>query len=214
MNTTSLAASSTASARSFSRLLRPDIRVGDEWLFLTRTLDDSDHRDAGLFMRSRVVALLDGGHIQIEVNNGDKPDATWLKNIYSDQFDLVSREMVPGEAVTYRPAFPQFRFPMAPGESWSETIIQSQPEWELHASIEVQVTVEAEEWVQVPAGRFNTLRLQGRYATPNATVITHFWYAPTAGRAVKGIEETVAKVNASQVRVEYELHQLNRLRKV
>jgi hypothetical protein len=214
MDTTSLTASSTPSAQSFSRLLRPDIRVGDEWLFLTRTLDDSDHRDAGLLMRSRVVALLDGGHIQIEVNNGDKPDATWLKNIYSDQFDLVSREMVPGEAVTYSPAFPQFRFPMAPGERWSETIIQSQPEWELHASIEVQVTVEAEESVQVPAGTFNTLRLQGRYATPNATVITHFWYAPAAGRAVKGIEETVAKVNASKVRVEYELHQLNRLRNV
>jgi hypothetical protein len=214
MDTTSLTASSTPSAQSFSRLLRPDIRVGDEWLFLTRTLDDSDHRDAGLLMRSRVVALLDGGHIQIEVNNGDKPDATWLKNIYSDQFDLLSREMVPGEAVTYSPAFPQFRFPMAPGESWSETIIQSQPEWELHASIQVQVTVEAEESVRVPAGTFDTLRLQGRYATPNATVITHFWYAPAAGRAVKGIEETVAKVNASKVRVEYELHQLNRLRNV
>ncbi len=214
MDTTTPAAVSTFSTQPHIRLPRPDIRVGDEWLFLTRTLDDSDHRDAGLLVRSRVVALLDSGHIQIEVNNGDKQDATWLKNIYSDQFDLLSREMVPGDAVTYSPAFPQFRFPMTPGENWSETIIQSQPEWELHASIEVDVTVEAEESVQVPAGTFNTLRLRGRYATPNATVLTHFWYAPVAGRAVKGIEETVAKVNASRVRVEYELHQLNRLRKV
>ncbi|OIQ89076.1 hypothetical protein GALL_290210 [mine drainage metagenome] len=199
-------------AASFGKLPKPDIRVGDEWLFLTRTLDDSDAKDAGLLMRSRVVAMLDAGQIQIEVKNGDAADTPWLKNIYSDQFDLLSREMVPGEAITYTPAFPQFRFPMSPGEAWAQTITQSQPEWELHAQIGVDVTVEAEDIVQVPAGTFKTLRLLGRYTTPNAMVTTHYWYAPAAGRAVKGIEDTLAKINESRVRVQYELQSLNRLR--
>lgn len=200
------------SAITFDRLPKPDIRVGDEWLFLTRTLDDSDHRDAGLLMRSRVVALLDDGRIHIDVKNGDAADNPWLKNVYSDQFDLLSREMVPGEAITYTPAFPQFRFPMRTGERWEETITQSQPEWDLHAQIGVSVTVEAKDLVQVPAGTFEALRLLGHYTTPNATVTAHYWYAPAAGRAVKGIEDTLAKDNETRVRVEYTLQSLNRLR--
>lgn len=199
-------------AIAFGKLPRPDIRIGDEWLFLSRTLDDSDQKDAGLLMRSRVVALLDNGQIHIDVKNGNATDSPWLKNIYSAQFDLLSREMVPGEAITYTPDFPQFRFPMSPGESWAQTITQSQPEWELHAQIGVNVTVEAEEVVQVPAGTFKALRLLGHYTTPNATVTAHYWYAPAAGRAVKGIEDTLAKDNETRVRVQYELQSLNRLR--
>jgi hypothetical protein len=195
-------------------LPRPDLRVGDEWLFLTHTLDDSDPKDAGLLMRSRVVALLSDGQIQVEVNNGDKDaaEATWLKSLYSDQFDLLSREVGPGDAILYKPAFPMFKFPMAAGNAWDEVVTQSQPEWWQESQIGVRVEVQAREMVNVPAGSFAAIRLHGVYTTPNATVTSQYWYAPAAGRSVKGIETTVDKATQSSVRTQYSLQQLNRLR--
>ena len=199
---------------SLSQLPRPDIRVGDEWLFLTRTLDDSDKQDAGLLIRRRVVDLLPDGQIHMDVNNGDKADGTWLKSIYDNQFDLLSRELAPGEPILYKPAFPQFKFPMSSGEAWDEVVTQSQPEWWQESQIGVRVQVQASEEVSVPAGHFVTIRLHGVYTTPNATVTSRYWYAPAAGRSVKGIETTVDKATQSSVSTQYELQQLNRLRQV
>ena len=192
-------------------LPRPDIRPGDRWVFVTRTQEEAERGDAGLVMANHVTEIGPNGELHVEVQRINKADSPVLKNIYSNQFDLLSREVVPGEAVQYSPAFPQFEFPMTVGNTWKEQVTQSQPEWELHAQVGVSVTVEAEETVTVPAGTFRTLRLQGHYTASQATVMTHYWYAPAAGRSVKGVEDTLA-INGTRTRLIYELQSLNRLR--
>lgn len=190
----------------------PDIRIGDDWVFVTRTQDDIDQGNPGLVMRSTVSSIDADVRIHMEVRrtNGSA-DAPTLRNLYSPQFDLLSREIVPGEAVDYEPAFPQFQFPLTVGKTWQQDVIQSQPDWELHATMGVSVIVEAEETVTVPAGTFQTVRLAGHYTASEATVMTHFWYAPAAGRSVKGVEDTLS-INGARSRLIYELQSLNRLR--
>ena len=194
-----------------ARLSAPDIRPGDRWVFVLRTQEEVDRGDAGLVTANDVTAIGPGGELHVEVRRLDKAESPVLRNVYSHQFDLLSREVVPGEAVEYRPAFPQFEFPMAVGDTWKRQITQIQPEWELHAQVGVSVTVEAEEVVTVRAGTFRTLRLQGHYTAPQATVMTHYWYAPAAGRSVKGVEDTLA-INGTRTRLIYELQSINRLR--
>ena len=190
----------------------PDIRMGDDWVFVTRTQEDIDQGRPGLVMRNTVAEVGDDGRIHVEVrriNGAD--DAPTLRNIYSPQFDLLSREIVPGEAIDYQPAFPQFQFPLTIGKSWQDTVTQVQPDWDLHTQMGVSVTVEAEDTVTVPAGTFHAVRLAGHYTAPEATVMTHFWYAPAAGRSVKGVEDTLS-INGVRTRLIYELQSLNRLR--
>jgi hypothetical protein len=189
----------------------PDIRIGDQWVFVLRTQEEVDRGDVGLVTANRVTAIGADGELHVEVRRPADAGAPVLRNIYSRQFDLLSREVVPGEAVEYRPAFPQFEFPMAIGNTWKRQIAQIQPEWELHAEVGVSVTVEAEEVVTVPAGTFRALRLQGHYTASQATVMTHYWYAPAAGRSVRGIEDTLA-INGTRSRLIYELQSVNRLR--
>ena len=189
----------------------PDIRVGDRWVFVTRTQEEVERGDAGLALANHVTQIGPNGEVHVEVQRTNKADAPVLKNIYSKQFDLLSREIVPGEAIEYSPAFPQFMFPLSVGKNWKDTITQSQPEWELHTRLGVSVSVEAEQIITVPAGTFHAFRLQGHYTAAQATVMTHYWYAPAAGRAVKGIEDTLS-INGVRTRLIYELQSLNRLR--
>lgn len=194
-----------------ARLSAPDIRPGDRWVFVLRTQEEVERGDAGLVTANHVTSVGPGGELHVEVQRLDKAESPVLRNVYSHQFDLLSREVVPGEAVEYRPAFPQFEFPMAVGDTWKRQVAQIQPEWELHAQVGVSVTVEAEEVVTVPAGTFRTFRLQGHYTASQATVMTRYWYAPAAGRSVKGVEDTLA-INGTRTRLIYELQSINRLR--
>ncbi|MGC9161970.1 MAG: hypothetical protein ACP5F9_00260 [Thiomonas sp.] len=189
----------------------PDIRVGDRWVFITRTQEEIDRGDPGLVMSNLVTQITPNGEVHVQVQRTNKADSPALMNIYSKQFDLLSREIVPGEAIEYRPAFPQFVFPLSVGKNWKDVVTQSQPEWDLQTKLGVSVSVEAEETVTVPAGTFHTFRLQGHYTAAQATVMTHYWYAPAAGRAIKGIEDTLS-INGVRTRLVYELQSLNRLR--
>ncbi|MGE0072639.1 MAG: hypothetical protein AB7S55_06215 [Thiomonas sp.] len=189
----------------------PDIREGDHWVFITRTQEEIDRGEAGLVMSNRVTRIDADGRVHIQVQRTNKADSPLLQNIYTRQFDLLSREIVPGEAIEYHPAFPQFMFPLSVGKNWKEIVTQTQPEWGLHTRLTVSVSVEAEQTVAVPAGTFHTFRLQGHYTAEEATVMTHYWYAPAAGRAVKGIEDTLS-INGVRTRLVYELQSLNRLR--
>lgn len=192
----------------------PDIRIGDQWVFVTRTQEEIDQGRPGLIMRNTVADIGADGRIHVEVQrtNG-AADAPTLRNVYNRQFDLLSREIVPGEAIDYQPAFPQFQFPLTIGKTWRETVTQIQPAWDLRSAMTVSVIVEAEERITVPAGTFHTIRLGGHYTAPQATVMTKFWYAPAAGRAIKGIEDTLS-INGVRTQLIYELQSLNRLRAV
>ncbi|MGC8507874.1 MAG: hypothetical protein ACP5NM_06330 [Thiomonas sp.] len=189
----------------------PDIRLGDRWVYVTRTQEEIDRGDPGLIMANEVTHIGPNGEVHVQVQRTNKAGSPALKNIYSNQFDLLSREIVPGEAIQYSPAFPQFVFPLSVGKNWKDVVTQSQPEWELHTKLGVSVSVEAEQTVTVPAGTFHAYRLQGHYTAAQATVMTHYWYAPAAGRAVKGIEDTLS-INDVRTRLIYELQSLNRLR--
>lgn len=189
----------------------PDIRVGDRWVFVTRTQEEIDRGDPGLILSNHVTHIDPEGRVHVEVQRTNKADSPALKNIYNRQFDLLSREVVPGEAIEYSPAFPQFMFPLSVGKIWKDVVTQIQPEWDMRTKLGVSVTVEAEESVTVPAGTFHAFRLQGHYTAAQATVMTHYWYAPAAGRAVKGIEDTLS-INGVRTRLVYELQSLNRLR--
>ncbi|MGC8703295.1 MAG: hypothetical protein ACP5RV_10210 [Thiomonas sp.] len=189
----------------------PDIRLGDRWVYVTRTQEEIDCGDPGLIMANEVTHIGPNGEVHVQVQRTNKAGSPALKNIYSNQFDLLSREIVPGEAIQYSPAFPQFVFPLSVGKNWKDVVTQSQPEWELHTKLGVSVSVEAEQTVTVPAGTFHAYRLQGHYTAAQATVMTHYWYAPAAGRAVKGIEDTLS-INGVRTRLIYELQSLNRLR--
>ena len=96
--------------------------------------------------------------------------------------------------VEFVPAFPLYRFPLAAGKSWVETVRAVDPD--SGRTIPVKIFAKALAWeeVAVPAGKFRALKVRRSIApedgdaTRSPTTVTLIdWYAPQVDGPVKRI---------------------------
>lgn len=176
----------------------PRIRIGDGWVFATQVPGSGNV----LRLRHEVHGVAANGLVKVKVYNVARPDDAPLAQVLDAEMNRVSREFSPGESVNYAPAFPMFRFPMAPGCSWSLTVRQSQQPEDPSSDVSIAARVLRWESVQVRAGRFEALRIQARHGVDGLFVDSTYWYAPRAGRSVRGEELTVSPRGRSELHYE------------
>ncbi|HEX6829082.1 MAG TPA: hypothetical protein VF104_08890 [Burkholderiales bacterium] len=103
----------------------------------------------------------------------------------------------PGGPVQYLPPLPVFRFPLAPGKSWSETVTATDPVSGQQIPVKVQGRVEGMERIRVPAGEFDTIKVSHDlyYQDPtwwrtSVWQTTTDWFAPSINRVVRHREQS------------------------
>lgn len=158
----------------------PDVRVGDNWKF--RTLDGFTNETQ--FESTQRVVEVNDREIAIELRNLNK-DKTVLR-YFTREWNIVD-----SDDGKYDPYYPEFKFPLAAGATWTEKYTYL-PASGVASSGFVKATVSAQEKVTVPAGTFNAYRIdrdqEVRGNTDTAVVTTtHMttWYAPAVRRFVR-----------------------------
>jgi hypothetical protein len=158
----------------------PDVHVGDSWKF--RTLDGFTNETQ--FESTQRIVEVNDREIAIELRNLNK-DKTVLR-YFTREWNIVD-----SDDGKYDPYYPEFKFPLAAGATWTEKYTYL-PAAGVASSGYVKATVSAQEKVTVPAGTFNAYRIdrdqEVRGNTETAVVTTtHMttWYAPAVRRFVR-----------------------------
>jgi opacity protein-like surface antigen len=88
----------------------------------------------------------------------------------------------------YGPDWGDWKWPLAVGASWNSTYSAVLSEANVNArGAQATWTVAAEETVEVPAGRFKTLRIERNPGNLGNHLVTR-WYAPEIGLVVKVVD--------------------------
>jgi hypothetical protein len=144
---------------ALARAARPDLRVGDTWRYAV-----INRLTALRSEETRRVLALTRDHIVCEVDSTD-PGFARGRFTYTRQWNLVSR---PAQAQAgdlpedigqwrWRPAYPQFRFPLAPGKSWRGTARVANSVTATTNVHRYVAQVLPRQRIGVPAGEFDTL---------------------------------------------------------
>jgi hypothetical protein len=128
-------------------------------------------------------------------------DAGW--NPHSGQMPVglatagLWQSIPPGAPVTYIPALPLFRFPLAPGASWRDTVMVTDPASGKRTSVDVVSHVQGMEMVKVPAGEFDTIKVQrdlyyqdAEWWRSGVSQRLTDWYAPSVNLVVMRREDS------------------------
>jgi hypothetical protein len=175
----------SSAAQSLERAERPEIRVGDLWVFQNTDLRTGEKKDT-----SFLVTALTGDEIMMET--GGSTSGAWT---FTREWNPVERKA--GDVVTdvLKPDWPYLRFPMALGKTWEVPFeIEATSRFEKHvAEWQWKAQVVAVETVTVRAGTFQTFRIdyEGSFTTRSGRETwtgSHgetAWYAPAAKAIVK-----------------------------
>jgi hypothetical protein len=176
----------TAFAQSPSAVEKPELKVGDRWVF--RNVDLWKNEETSQFEQK--VTAADGDNIDLEATTiASKVNAN-VGTVFKRKADrstwtFANRSVVEGKYVT-------FAFPLEVGKTWDfQYSAQLRDRKVAH---QVSAKVEAWEDVQVPAGKFKALKVvhsdtyqvrttDGR--TWSERLTETFWYAPEVKRFVK-----------------------------
>lgn len=158
----------------------PDVHVGDSWKY--RTLDGFT-KETQFEATQRVVEINDR-EIVVELHTLGK-DKTALR-YFTREWNAVDTD--DGK---YDPYYPEFKFPLAAGATWSNKYTWISIAGAASSGY-VKATVSAQEKVTVPAGTFDAYRIdrdvevRGNNETASVTN-THMttWYAPAVHRFVR-----------------------------
>lgn len=173
---------SSALAQALIRADRPELKIGDTWVYQQSDARTGEKRGAG----THVLEAL--GDDRIVVRTG--PAGT---NTYTRDWNLT--EMKQGDSVTFaaRPAWAYYQFPLEVGKQWDAKFDATSRGGQRTTRWQWKVRVEAVESVNVPAGTFEAfkLRYEGYYNVSegprnwNGSRLETLWYAPAAKRHVK-----------------------------
>jgi len=159
----------------------PALAVGDEWRYTQRSNLNGVVQDTLVL---RVTGVDATGYSMLETwGSIGQVQARYDRNLNP----LLSHKLA------YRPAFPRFRFPLSPGQSWSGTVVTerlpAQPgdSW----TDQVKGSVAGWEQVTVAAGTFAALRVDTPFTWGNTRNSAAFgdsseriWYAPAVRNIV------------------------------
>lgn len=163
----------------------PAPRVGDAWTFETRLRGQA----RGVRLYHRVEAIR--SEEIITAVRGEDAQTPVLRQGFDHQMNRLWREVEPGEALRYAPAFALFRFPMVAGQTaWSASVQQTQDGWPGRREVHIDARAVRLESVTTPAGRFEAMRIEALHRAGDARIETVYWYCPEVRRSVRGEEHT------------------------
>ncbi len=187
-------------AQPLARADRPAVKVGDRFVYRETNGLTGEQREISM----RVTAVTAD---RIVVETGLSTSGAWT---FTRDWNLVERKGGDVVAAVLTPYWPYFEFPLEVGKEW-----QAPFENEVlhpgkrHAKWQWKARVVGAETVTVPAGTFQTLKIEaeGTFTTRSGsrswTGSHHdtFWYAPEVKRPVKRDYQQSAPANNS-----YEQH--------
>lgn len=181
--------------QSLSKADRPEVKVGDAWAYQDRDARTGEKREL-----SFLVTLVDSDKIVTET--GMSTSGAWT---FTREWNLVQRKTGDTVAMSTKPQWPYFQFPLEVGKSWeaafeNEVAVRTGIRY---AKWQWKARVEAAETVTVPAGTFQTLKVvyDGTYASRegnrawSGSQKDTMWYAPAVKRFVKHEYEQSAPAN-------------------
>jgi hypothetical protein len=141
------------------------------------------------------VSTVDRGSVTLSVTPDSAYGGLPRTDVYTSEGNGLRHPVEShGQQVEYRfsPAYPAFVFPLDPGKSWSIRVKASVPATGDRRSVRVDGRVLGAERIRVPAGEFDTIKVQ-RYVYPGdhdyflqeTQVVETDWYAPALGRPVR-----------------------------
>lgn len=185
-------------AQSPARADRPEVKVGDTWVYRNTDVFTGEKREI-----SFSVTAVDPARIVTE--SGISTSGAWT---FTRDWNPVERKAGDVVANSLKPYWPFLQFPLEVGKSW-ETAFENEvtvPSGLRHAKWQWKARVVAAEAVTVPAGTFQTLKVEanGTFASREGLrswTGSHkdtVWYAPDVKRVVKRDFEQSAPANNFQ----------------
>lgn len=141
------------------------------------------------------VASVDAGRVTVSVTP-DNPEAGKQRTyVYTPEGNWLRHEVENhGAKIQYdfAEAYPAFVFPLEQGKSWSMRVKATVPDEQRPRSVRVDGKVIGAERIRVPAGEFDTIKVQRTvYPGDHAFMLSETyvmetdWYAPALGRTVR-----------------------------
>lgn len=163
----------------------PEVRVGDAWTY--RVHDGFTGIQRG--EQRHEVTAIEGNRVIV---SGPMERGDGLQ-IYDREWNWLRRPATNLQIFEYRPAYEAFAFPLEPGKRWTERLIATDPADGRQFPVWIDGTVHGWERANVPAGGFDTLKVERRvyfeyweYAVRGRSQIHELeWYAPAAKQSVK-----------------------------
>jgi hypothetical protein len=167
--------SASAPARPIREIAAPVLRVGDTWSF----------QKVDLFSGS-VISQTTGRLKAITAN-----ELQFERSAFDKSWNLL-RVVQDGKVVTkWSPRRPNYEFPLRPGKAWSAKGVVETEKFTSEHTVDFKVV--RQERVLVPAGIFDTLRVEGsgkyrsvyKNGKSGEGAVTHrYWFSPEVGRVV------------------------------
>ena len=185
-------------AQSLSRAERPDVKVGDSWVYQDRDVRTGEKRDT-----SYVVAAVEADRIVMDT--GLSTSGAWT---FTREVNFIRRKTGAATAQEAKPYWPAFRFPLEVGKTWDmpfENDVET-PTGTRHAKWRWKARVATAEAITVPAGTFQTLRVEaeGTFASQinrrswTGSHTDTFWFSPDAKRYVKRVFDQSVPANGTE----------------
>jgi hypothetical protein len=184
-------------ARLLSRADPPEVKLGESWVYQDRDVRTGEKRDT-----SFLVTMVDTDKIVAET--GLSTSGAWT---FTRDWNPVERKTGETVADSMKPPWPYLQFPLEVGKSWDmafENEVKTQS-GKRNAKWQWEARVVSTEAVTVPAGTFQTLRIEydGTFASTQGSRSwtgsrkETMWYAPQAKRLVKREFEQSVPANNS-----------------
>lgn len=188
--------------QSEMRIPKPEIRVGDSWTYRgTNALAPGTHEyeNRVSFINEKVILLL-----TTRKSDGKEVDSSW-----TPEWNALTSH----SGYVFRPNTGMFRFPLRVGARHEMKFEFLRPRVDSVESFTMgSTTVVGWEMVEVPAGKFQAIKLEvdtmvqpldGSRAYPRQVT---FWYAPDVRRWVKLLVFT-PRVNSNEELLSYKLNE-------
>jgi len=164
----------------------PVLAVGDNWTYRVRDAYTGIERGTERY----TVDQTSGGHVVLTVAPASGGEQT---HVYDSQLNWLKRPATNLQEFSYSPAYPAYNFPLTPGKTWQTRLSATDPADGKSYPVRVDGRVVGWERVKVPAGEFDTLKIQrvvyfGYWVGAvrgNSQIIEYEWYAPAVKQSVR-----------------------------
>jgi hypothetical protein len=162
----------------------PDLRVGDTWAY---TVYDGFRGYEKGQVAFRVTAA-DADSTTMATTRGGQTEQVRYAAGWNPRAGLTPS----GYQVSYQPALPLFRFPLADGARWTATVTAVNALTGERFPVQVRARVRGREKVQTPAGEFDAVVIERELIYGDKTLwrsdsyrVETEWFAPAVGASVR-----------------------------
>lgn len=166
----------------------PTLKVGDRWVYSGK----DGYRVAITWQETHEIAAMTADGITVKVTGQGSTGDFARTEAWTAPGVVRVGAVYESETERFDPALIRFKYPLTPGETWSQSIRDVDKPVGPYGPIQRQVTIGGYEKVTTPAGTFDALKMRifmqlddetfWRYPTQCNYLL---WYAPAVGNWVR-----------------------------